>query len=124
MFKFDSAELTDLGRSQVDEVVKTVRGTGFTTTSIALTGYTDPLGTTQYNQGLSDRRAATVRDYLVSKGVSANIITSQGRGEQNLKITEADCRAKGEAKTRAALIACLAPNRRVEAVVTGTSAAP
>lgn len=124
LFEFDRADLTAAGRTRVDEIVRTARGAGFTATSIALTGYTDPLGSTKYNQALSERRAATVRDYLVSQGVSASIITAEGRGEQNLKVTEADCRARGEAKTRKALIACLAPDRRVEAVITGTQIAP
>jgi OOP family OmpA-OmpF porin len=120
MFAFDSAELTAVGRSRIDEVVRAVRGTGFSATSIGITGYTDPLGTEAYNQQLSERRAAVVRNYLVSQGVSPGIVTAEGRGESNLKVTEADCRAKGQAKTRAALIACLAPNRRVEALVRGT----
>lgn len=124
MFEFDRADLTAAGRTRVDEIVRTARGAGFTATSIALTGYTDPLGSTKYNQALSERRAATVRDYLISQGVSASIISAEGRGEQNLKVTEADCRARGEAKTRKALIACLAPDRRVEAVITGTQIAP
>ena len=45
-------------------------------------------------------------------------------GLANLVVTEADCRAKGPAKTRQALIACLAPNRRVVADITGTTTAP
>ena len=61
-----------------------------------------------------------MRDYLVSQGISSGIISAEGRGEQNLKVTEADCKSRGEAKNRKALIACLAPDRRVEAVITGT----
>ena len=45
-------------------------------------------------------------------------------GPANPIVTEADCKAKGQAKTRAALIACLAPNRRVVVDVTGTTTAP
>jgi OOP family OmpA-OmpF porin len=119
MFEFDRADLTGLGRSRIDEIVRTAKAAGFTATSIALTGYTDPLGSTKYNQALSERRAAAVRDYLVSQGISPSIVSAEGRGEQDLKVTEADCRARGEAKTRKALIACLAPDRRVEAVITG-----
>jgi OOP family OmpA-OmpF porin len=119
MFEFDRADVTALGRSRIDEIVRTAKAAGFSATSIALTGYTDPLGSTKYNQALSERRANAVRDYLVSQGISPSIVTAEGRGEQNLKITEAECRQKGEAKTRKALIACLAPDRRVEAVITG-----
>lgn len=119
MFEFDRADLTAMGRTRIDEIVRTARGAGFSATSIALTGYTDPLGSTKYNQALSERRAAAVRDYLVSQGISPSIVSAEGRGEEDLKVTEADCRARGEAKTRKALIACLAPDRRVEAMITG-----
>jgi OOP family OmpA-OmpF porin len=118
-FEFDRADLTAAGRSRIDEIISTAKARGFTANSITLTGYTDPLGSAKYNQALSERRANAVRDYIVSQGVSPNIVTAEGRGEQDLKVTEADCRAKGEAKTRKALIACLAPDRRVEAVITG-----
>jgi OOP family OmpA-OmpF porin len=119
MFEFDRADLTAAGRSRIDEIISTAKARGFSATSIALTGYTDPLGSTKYNQALSERRAAAVRDYLVSQGISPSIVSTEGRGEQNLKVTEADCRSRGEAKNRKALIACLAPDRRVEAVITG-----
>ncbi len=119
-FEFDRADLTPLGRSRIDEVVSNARAKGFSATAIAVTGYTDPLGSAEYNQSLSERRASTVRDYLVSQGISSSIITAQGKGEENLKVTEADCKSRGEAKNRKALIACLAPDRRVEAVITGT----
>lgn len=124
MFEFDRFQLTDVGRARINEVVQVARGTGFTATSIAITGHTDPLGPEAHNQVLSERRATTVRDYLVAQGISPNIITTRGAGESQLRITEADCRAKGQAKTRQALIACLAPDRRVEAVITGTMQAP
>jgi OOP family OmpA-OmpF porin len=122
LFDFGSATLTNVGRARVDEIVRVVRETGFTATSIALLGHTDPIGSEAYNQVLSERRANAVRDYLVSQGISPSIITATGKGKSQLRITEADCKAKGQAKTRAALIACLAPDRRVEAVITGTQA--
>ena len=90
--------------------------------SMTIVGYTDPLGPDAYNQKLSEQRAAAVRDYLVSKGMSSSVIQTEGRGKSQPKVTEADCKAKGEAKTRQALIACLAPARRVEITpATGTT---
>ncbi len=83
-------------------------------------GHTDPIGTEAYNQKLSEQRARAFADFLVTEGVSPSIITTEGRGESQLRITEADCKAKGQAKTQQALIACLAPDRRVEVEVTGT----
>jgi OmpA-OmpF porin, OOP family len=65
------------------------------------------LGTPAYNQKLSLQRAEAVRDYLVNRGVPANRLRAQGRGETQpvVQCTEKD---------RAALITCLEPNRRVE----------
>jgi OOP family OmpA-OmpF porin len=51
------------------------------TKSVALSGYTDNVGTEKYNQGLSDRRVTAVRDYIVKKGVDANRVSGRGFGE-------------------------------------------
>ena len=87
--------------------------------SIVIVGHTDPLGSTEYNQRLSLARANAVRDQMVSQGVSANVIQTEGRGETELKITEAECKSQGKAQKRSDLIACLEPNRRVEIRATG-----
>jgi OOP family OmpA-OmpF porin len=52
--------------------------------------------------------------------VPAAVISASGAGESQLKVTEAECRTKGEAANRDALIRCLAPNRRVEITATGS----
>lgn len=75
--------------------------------SIAVIGHTDRIGSDAANQLLSERRAQTVRGYLVQQGVSAAGITAEGRGESEPTI---QC----DEQDRAALIACLTPNRRVE----------
>jgi OOP family OmpA-OmpF porin len=92
---------------------------GITVTSMTIAGHTDPIGTEAYNQKLSLERANTVRDYMVSQGVPAGVIRTEGRGESQLIVTEADCKAKGQARTQSALIACLLPNRRVVIQATG-----
>jgi outer membrane protein OmpA-like peptidoglycan-associated protein len=46
-------------------------------------GYTDSRGDANYNRGLSERRAKTVRDYLIDRGVDANQLTWRGYGESN-----------------------------------------
>ena len=116
---FAKATLTDAGRSRIEKVVQDLRAAGVTITSMAITGYTDPIGKPDSNQRLSLERANAVRDHMVSQGVPAGVIRTEGRGEADLKVTEADCKAKGEAKNRNALIACLLPNRRVEIQATG-----
>jgi OOP family OmpA-OmpF porin len=119
MFAFDKAVLTPVGESRIENMIEGMRQAGVTgLTSITVVGHTDPLGSPDLNMQLSLERAAAVRNYLVGRGIPANIITVEGRGESQLKITEAECRAKGGAKTRSALIACLAPNRRVEVLAT------
>lgn len=75
--------------------------------SIVVSGHTDRLGTEAYNRGLSQRRADVVKAYLVRKGVAANRINADGRASTSPVV---DC-PEG---TRPAMIACLAPNRRVE----------
>jgi OOP family OmpA-OmpF porin len=65
---------------------------------VALSGHTDSIGTEKYNQGLSERRAASVKNYLVKKGVDGSRVTSQGFGESK---PIADNKTKeGRAKNR------------------------
>lgn len=80
-------------------------------------GYTDRLGSAQFNQKLSERRAAAVRAYLVSKGMDGSKIDVTGYGKTNMGSSQpfASCNQKD----RKQLIACLAPNRRVEVEVHG-----
>ena len=77
-------------------------------------GHADRLGSDAYNMKLSVRRADSVKAYLVSKGVAASRVYTEGKGErQPVK----EC--KGEGKTKE-LISCLEPNRRVEAEAVGS----
>jgi len=48
---------------------------------VEVAGHTDSIGSEEYNQGLSERRANAVRDYLVSKGIKASRLTARGYGE-------------------------------------------
>ena len=83
--------------------------TGVTLEVIVLVGHTDSVGNDAYNQKLSVRRAEAVKAYLVSKGVEANRIYTEGKGESQ---PVADNKtAEGRAK-----------NRRVDVEVVGTRA--
>ncbi|TCP97683.1 OOP family OmpA-OmpF porin [Cricetibacter osteomyelitidis] len=87
-----------------------------TNPQVSVAGYADRMGKEAYNLKLSQRRAETVANYLVSKGVDANAISATGYGEAN-PVTGNTCDA---VKGRKALIACLAPDRRVEITLNGS----
>jgi len=108
LFAFDSAALTDEGRSRLDNAMSQIPDRSMLQDKrITITGFTDRLGPEGYNQKLSGARAKAVRDYLVSKGISEGAIDVQGLGAANPLVT---C----EGKRGNDLIECLAPNRRTE----------
>jgi OOP family OmpA-OmpF porin len=74
---------------------------------VTITGYTDRLGTEEYNLALSKRRAESVKMYLMRKGIDGKRLNIVGKGEAN---PIAHC----DQKEQAELIKCLEPNRRVE----------
>jgi OOP family OmpA-OmpF porin len=106
LFGFDSATLT-MPQPKLDDIAAALQADP-SITDVDVTGYTDRLGSKKYNQKLSERRAGAVRDYLISKGVDASRLKAVGKGPDNPIVT--DCKQK----KRSELIACLAPNRRVE----------
>ena len=105
LFAFNSANLST-PQPKLDEVA-TMLNANTQVNDIVITGYTDRIGSNAYNMKLSERRANTVKNYLVNKGVSPSRLTAQGKGEANPVVQCND-------KNRAALITCLEPNRRVE----------
>jgi OOP family OmpA-OmpF porin len=107
LFAFDSAELTAEGRNRLDQVVGSLTAKQLENKQIEITGYTDRIGPETYNQTLSERRAQAVREYLVSKGLPADAISTQGLGAAKPVV---GC----EGERGAQLIDCLAPNRRTE----------
>jgi OOP family OmpA-OmpF porin len=113
LFDFDKAVLKSEGKSKLDDLASKIGNVNLEV--VVATGYTDKIGSDKYNDRLSLRRAQAVKAYLVSKGIEANRIYTEGKGKRNPVVT--DCNQKN----RKALIACLAPNRRVEVEVVGTS---
>ncbi|QTF91189.1 OmpA family protein [Halomonas sp. BM-2019] len=79
-FAFDSDELTPAAETTLDEVARRLRE--YTDVRIRIEGHTDSRGSAQYNQGLSERRANSVRDYLASQGIAAARMMTVGYGEE------------------------------------------
>ncbi len=114
LFEFNKAALTPHAREVLDrEVVAKVKDLGVVR-YINVNGHADRLGSPQYNQKLSEKRAEAVRSYLVSKGVPGDKVETFGFGKT------APVKACPEQKNRKALIECLAPNRRVVVEIQGT----
>jgi OmpA-OmpF porin, OOP family len=81
LFDFDKSNLRADGKAKIDEALGKIKGQGIEVEMIIVTGHTDSVGSEAYNQRLSDRRAATVKDYMVSQGIAAGKITTVGKGE-------------------------------------------
>jgi outer membrane protein OmpA-like peptidoglycan-associated protein len=79
LFDFDKSDLTAAARSQLDEL--TGKLSHANVASIRVVGHTDSVGTEAYNQGLSERRAGSVVEYLLTQGVAPAKLTSEGEGE-------------------------------------------
>jgi len=112
LFAFDKAELKPEGMKKIDDIAS--RLTGANVQQINAIGYADRIGNDQYNQKLSEKRAAAVKDYLAQKGIESNKVRSEGRGE-NDPVTGDQCKGMKGSK----LIACLQPDRRVDIEVRG-----
>ena len=113
-FAFGKANLKPEAKTTLDGIYGEIAQ--INNSNVAVAGYTDRIGSDASNLKLSQRRADTVANYLVSKGVAAQNISATGYGKAN-PVTGATCDA---VKGRKALIACLAPDRRVEIAVNGT----
>ena len=114
LFEFNKAVLTQEARAKLDSEVIAKLGDLRDVRYIIVNGHADRLGSPQYNQKLSEKRAEAVRAYLVSKGVDAGKVETLGFGK-TLPV-----KACPDQKERKGLIECLAPNRRVVVEVQGT----
>jgi OOP family OmpA-OmpF porin len=114
LFDFDKADLKPEGKAMLDDLTRVLQGAQYEV--ILAIGHTDRIGTLQYNQKLSVRRAEAVKNYLVGKGIEPNRIYAEGKGKTQPLTKPGDCTTKN----RKALIACLQPDRRVDVEVSGT----
>lgn len=82
-FEFDSDKLTAEAITTLDSVVETLRKSGYSG-NIHLVGHTCNIGAARYNQTLSERRALSIKKYLVETGVALpDTIVAEGQGEDH-----------------------------------------
>ena len=112
LFEFNKAELRPSGRQKLDEISDRLKGANVQL--INTIGHADRIGSDDYNKQLSEKRAASVKEYLAQKGVDQAKVRSEGRGESQ-PVTGEQCKGLSGEK----LIACLQPDRRVDIEVRG-----
>lgn len=78
-FEFDSAQIKPGFHSTMDKISNVVNRYG--KTHLTVVGHTDNVGTEQYNQGLSQRRAQAVAQYFAGQGVIGERLAAEGKGE-------------------------------------------
>ncbi len=105
LFDFDKSVLKPEGKAKLDDLVSKMQAINVEV--IIAVGHTDSVGTDAYNEKLALRRAGAVKAYLQAKGIEANRIYTEGKGEK--QPIESNKTAAGRAK-----------NRRVEIEVVGT----
>ena len=118
LFKFDKSSSDDMipgGLQRLADVAQRLKAYKSIQTLTVL-GYTDRLGSDDYNDKLSEARAKTVQTYLESLGVKSATAVAQGKGKRDP--VSKDCNA---AASREQQIVCLQPDRRVTIEVTGVA---
>jgi OOP family OmpA-OmpF porin len=105
-FAFDKSVVQPAGKAKLDDLVKRMQAMDIEV--VVAVGHTDSTGPASYNQRLSVRRAEAVKAYMVSKGVDADRIFTEGKGEDSPVADNSN--RSGRAK-----------NRRVEVEVVGTA---
>lgn len=107
-FEFNKATLTPSAKKQLDNVAKKLKA-ATDVESANIVGYADRIGSSDYNQKLSQRRAKAVKDYLAKRGyLNTNVTEVRAVGESE---PSTNCDAS---LPKSREIACLAPDRRVE----------
>jgi OOP family OmpA-OmpF porin len=106
LFAFDKDSLSDSGRVALDGLADDLKRMD-DIENVTIVGHTDSTGPADYNMGLSQRRAETVRSYLVGKGIAADKITAKGMGETQPAASNATREGRAQ-------------NRRVEIIIKGS----
>ena len=115
LFDFNKSTLRPEGMKKLDEVA--AKANGLVLEVVIAVGHADRIGSAAYNQKLSVKRAAAVKDYMVSKGIPANRVYTEGKGSTQPVTKPDQCKGGKSAK----VIACLQPDRRVDIEIIGTA---
>ena len=115
LFDFNNATLRPEGMKKLDEVV--AKSQKLVLEVVIAVGHADRIGSAAYNQKLSEKRAAAVKDYVVKKGIPANRVYTEGKGSKQPVTKPDQCKGAKSAK----VIACLQPDRRVDIEIIGTA---
>ncbi|MDO8349942.1 MAG: OmpA family protein [Gallionella sp.] len=119
LFAFNKSTITPEGKHAFSKFTDELKDARYDV--ITVTGHTDRIGSQAYNMKLSTRRAEAVKVYMIETlGIASDKITAKGMGEEVPVTKPGEC--KGNKATRQ-LIACLAPDRRVEVEVSTTRTA-
>jgi outer membrane protein OmpA-like peptidoglycan-associated protein len=113
LFAVASADIKPLGREKLDDFAAKLKDMDYD--KIKIVGHTDPTGSAAKNKKLSKRRAESVKKYLVSKGIDASRIVTEGRGASEPLPKTRDCDALGREEKSI----CYAPDRRVDIQLVG-----
>ncbi|QXC38553.1 porin OmpA [Aeromonas jandaei] len=116
LFEFNKATLKPAASEALDALFSQIVAANPKDGVATVIGYTDRIGSDNYNLALSEKRAQSVASYLVAKGLYADKVRVEGRGKAN-PVTGNSCASH----SKQALIACLAPDRRVEVHLEGVS---
>jgi OmpA-OmpF porin, OOP family len=116
LFGFGKDTVRPAGYRALDAFAAELKGTQYEI--ITVDGYSDRIGSPEYNMKLSTRRAETVRSYLVdTAGLSASKVVARGLDGSDPVTKPDECMGK---KRTPKLIACLQPDRRVDVEVAAT----
>jgi outer membrane protein OmpA-like peptidoglycan-associated protein len=111
-FNFDNSNLTEKGRMKLDKLAALLKD--YPDLNIELYGHTDALGSTEYNQKLSEKRALSAQNYLVSRGIDSKRLKATGLGETRFAAINKNTDGSDNPEGRKL-------NRRVEYILIGVN---
>jgi OOP family OmpA-OmpF porin len=115
-FDFNKSELRADTKAALDKEIVAKKDDVKSVSSVVINGHADRLGSHEYNQKLSEKRAEVAKAYLVGQGVPANSVDTIGFGKTQPAQGVAKCE---DSLGRKKLIECLQPHRRVEVELKG-----